>query len=105
MSKFVKGLGVAVLVLVILALVGISATIGWRPFIGPKTRAVTDRKFEATPERLKRGAYLAEHVAACTSCHTQQTEGPNGPEVVAAKKGSGQVFSIPGLPGTLVAPN
>jgi hypothetical protein len=35
MSKFLKGLGIAVFVIVILAVVGISATIGWRPFIGP----------------------------------------------------------------------
>jgi len=105
MAKFVKGLGITVLVLVILAAVGISATIGWRPFIGPRSRALTDRKFEATPERLKRGAYLAEHVAGCTYCHTPQEEGPNGPEVVRGKKGSGQFFNIPGLPGTLVAPN
>ena len=105
MSKFVKGLGIAVFVFVILAVVGISATMGWRPFIGPKKRALTDRKFEATPERLKRGAYLAEHVAACTYCHTPQEEGPNGSEILPAKKASGQVFSMPGLPGTLVAPN
>jgi predicted negative regulator of RcsB-dependent stress response len=32
MNKFVKGLGIGVLVLVVLAVVGISATIGWRPF-------------------------------------------------------------------------
>ena len=105
MPKFVKGLGIGVFVLVILAVVGISAAIGWRPFIGPRSRALTDRKFEATPERLIRGAYLAEHVAVCTYCHTPQEEGPNGPEVVPPKKGGGQVFPIPGLPGTLVAPN
>src|ERR1700692_608917 len=104
MNKFLKGLCICVLVLVLLAVVGISATIGWRPFIGPKKRALTDRKFEATPERLKRGAYLVEHVTGCTVCHTPQEEGANGPEIVAAKKGSGQVFPIPGLPGTLVAP-
>jgi mono/diheme cytochrome c family protein len=105
MSRLVNGLGIAVFVVVILAVVGISLTIGWRPFIGPKTRALTDRKFEATPERLKRGAYLVEHVVGCTYCHTPQEEGPNGPEIVTAKKGSGQIFLIPGLPGTLVAPN
>src|ERR1700681_2083451 len=105
MSKAAKGLGIAVFVVVILAVVGISLTIGWRPFIGSKTRALTDRKFEATPERMKRGAYLVEHVVGCTYCHTPQEEGPNGPEMVAAKKGSGQFFNIPGLPGTLVAPN
>lgn len=64
MSKFLKWLGIAVVVVVILAVVGISATIGWRPFIGPKKRALTDRKFEATPERLKRGTYLAEQSPA-----------------------------------------
>jgi mono/diheme cytochrome c family protein len=105
MSKFVKGLGIAVFVLLILVVVGISATIGWRPFLGPKTRALTDRKFEATPERLKRGTYLVEHVSGCTYCHTQQEEGPNGLEIVQVKKAGGQIVSIPGLPGTLVAAN
>jgi mono/diheme cytochrome c family protein len=105
MNKFVKGVGIGVLVLVILVAVGISATIGWRPFIGPKKRALTDRKFEATPERLKRGEYLSEHVAGCTYCHTPQEEGPNGPELVRGQKGGGQIFNIPGFPGTVVAPN
>jgi hypothetical protein len=98
-------LSIGVLVLVVLAVVGISATIGWRPFLGPKKRALTNRKFEATPERLKRGEYLSEHVAGCRYCHSPQEEGPNGPEVVPAKNGGGQVFAIPGLPGTVVAPN
>src|SRR6202045_5475101 len=105
MSKFVKGVGIGVVVLVILLGVGIRATIGWGRVPGSKKRALTDRRFEATPERLKRGEYLSEHVAGCTYCHTPQEQGPNGPEVVPAKKGGGQVFPIPGLPGTLVAPN
>jgi Cytochrome c len=105
MSKFVKGVGIGVLVLVVLAVVGISATIGWRPFIGSKKRALTDRKFEATPERLKRGEYLSEHVAGCTYCHTPQEDGPNGPELVRGRKGGGQIFNMPGFPGTVVAPN
>src|ERR1700733_3807727 len=106
MSRFLNGLGIAVVVLVILALASISATIGWRPFIGPKKRALTDRKFEATPGRLKRGEYLVEHVAGCTICYTPEAEGPNGAEILPAKKGSGQIFPVqPGFPGTLVAPN
>ena len=105
MNKFVKGVGIGVLVLVILVVVGISATIGWRPFIGSKKRALTDRRFEATPERLKRGEYLSEHVAGCTYCHTPQEQGPNGPELVRGQKGGGQFFSMPGFPGTVVAPN
>jgi mono/diheme cytochrome c family protein len=105
MNKFVKGLGIGVLVLVALAVVGISATIGWRPFIGSKKRALTDRKFEATPERVKRGEYLSEHVAGCTYCHTPQEQGSNGPELVRGQKGGGQIFNMPGFPGTVVAPN
>ena len=87
------------------AVIGISATVGWRPFLGPKTRAMTDRKFEATPERLKRGTYVAEHLAACTDCHTPFETAPGGSENMLHKKGSGQIFPLPGFPGTLVAPN
>jgi hypothetical protein len=49
MSKVVKWLGIGVVV----AVLGISATIGWRPFMGPKKRSLTDRRFEATRERTK----------------------------------------------------
>jgi len=76
MNKFVKGVGIGVLVLVVLAGVGISATIGWRPFIGPKKRALTDRKFDATPERLKRGEYLSElHVLSHTTTRRAERSG------------------------------
>jgi mono/diheme cytochrome c family protein len=105
MPKFVKSLGIVVLVLLALVAFGITATIGWRPFIGSKSRALTDRKFAATPERLKRGTYLAEHVSGCTDCHTLFKDGPNGQENVAEMKGAGQLFPIPGFPGRLVAPN
>lgn len=105
MAKFVKSLGIVVLALLVLAAIGITATIGWRPFIGSKSRALTDRKFEVTPERLKRGTYLAEHVSGCMDCHTLFRDGPNGQESVAAMKGAGQLFPIPGFPGRLVAPN
>jgi Cytochrome c len=105
MRGFVRGLGIILLVLVVLAVIAISATIGWRPFLGPKTRALTDRKFEATPERLKRGTYLVEHVAACTDCHTPFETSASSSENMQHKKASGQIFPIPGFPGRLVAPN
>lgn len=105
MRGFMRGVGIALLLLVILAVIGISATIGWRPFLGPRSRAVTDRKFEATPERLKRGTYIAEHLAACTDCHTPFETTPGSSDNMLHKKGSGQIFPIPGFPGTLVAPN
>lgn len=105
MRGFVRGVGVTVFALLVLAVIGISVTIGWRPFLGPKTRALTDRKFEATPERLKRGTYVAEHLAACVDCHTPFETTPGGSENMLHKKASGQIFPIPNFPGTLVAAN
>ena len=55
-------------VVVLLAL-GITFTIGWRPIIGPKTRPLTDRRFDPDPARLLRGEYLVRNVAACLFCH------------------------------------
>jgi hypothetical protein len=42
-----------------IVVIAITYTIGWRPFLGPRSRPLTARKFEATPERLARGPYLA----------------------------------------------
>jgi len=55
-----KFAGIALLVIVMLLSVGITFTIGWRPFIGAKKRALTDQKFESTPQRLARGKYLVD---------------------------------------------
>jgi len=58
MNKLGKTLGVALAVLVLVVAAGITFTIGWRPFIGPRTRPLTALKFQSTPERLARGQYL-----------------------------------------------
>jgi hypothetical protein len=62
--------GLTIMVIFVLIASGITFTIGWRPFIGAKKRALTDRKFEATPERLARGKYLVDSVTGCFGCHT-----------------------------------
>lgn len=54
--------GTTVLIIVALLLVGVTFTVGWRPFIGPKARALTNRTFEATPARVERGSYLVNAV-------------------------------------------
>ena len=38
----------------------ITVTIGWRPVFGAKSRPLTSRQFERTPERLARGKYLGD---------------------------------------------
>jgi mono/diheme cytochrome c family protein len=83
----------------------ISLTIGWRPIIGPQARALTDRKFRATPERLARGRYLANSVMGCTFCHTERDwSAPGGPRI-ESKWGAGQIFQDKNMPGTVVVPN
>ncbi|HEY9501349.1 MAG TPA: hypothetical protein VIR01_06975, partial [Pyrinomonadaceae bacterium] len=62
--------GITLLVLIAFFTLGITFTVGWRPIIGPKTRVLTDRHFEATPARMARGKYLVEAVTGCVGCHS-----------------------------------
>jgi hypothetical protein len=105
MKKLGKILLWAVITLVLLLIVAISLTIGWRPFIGPRVRALTDRKFESTPQRLERGKYLANGVSGCVYCHSdhdfRDTTDPIPPGQLAA----GHVLPYIGLPGRIVASN
>lgn len=91
-------------VLLLLVAVAITFTVGWRPIIGPRKRALTARRFEPTPERLKRGEYLVEHVSLCYGCHTSfDAKGRDVPQFLEAK-GAGQALTAEGgLP--VVAPN
>lgn len=105
MKGLLKWTAISVIVVVVLFATGISATIGWRPILGPKYRSLTDRKFEATPQRLERGRYLVTAVAACLGCHSEHDWKSHGAPVVAGLEGAGEVMPIPDLPGTVVARN
>jgi len=105
MERFSTWLGRGLIVLAAVLVVAISFTIGWRPFLGPRARPLTDRKFESTPERLARGSYLANSVSGCIYCHSEHDWKSEGAPVVESKLGAGQVFPLSGLPGTVVAPN
>jgi mono/diheme cytochrome c family protein len=95
--------GYGFLVLLILAALGITFTVGWRPVIGARKRALTSRKFEVTPARMQRGDYLVHAVMHCMGCHSKHDDKAN-PPVLAAKEGSGQVLFEEGSI-RLVAPN
>jgi mono/diheme cytochrome c family protein len=105
MQRFWKRLGLGAAMLAIILVAAISLTVGWRPFLGPRSRPLTDRKFEATPERLARGRYLANAVSGCMYCHTEHDWQIPGDPVVQSKLGAGHQFFLSGLPGTLFAPN
>jgi len=70
-KRWQKALVYSVVILGVVLAVGITATIGWRPIIGPRARPLTDRTFQATPERLARGAYLTTAVTPCLVCHSE----------------------------------
>lgn len=88
MKKFLKILGILAVVLFIVA-------VGFTFYIKsafPKVSPAPDLKVEVTPERVKRGEYLANHVTVCMDCHstrdwskfsgpiTPGTEGKGGEE-------------------------
>src|SRR5690349_8378713 len=105
MRKLGNVLSFAVVAIVFILGIGISLTIGWRPFIGPKARPLTSRKFESTPQRLQRGHYLVVGLAGCAECHSQHDWSAHGAPIVPGTEGSGQWLNMPDLPGRVVAPN
>jgi mono/diheme cytochrome c family protein len=102
--SLVRFAGYACVVLLLLVAVGITFTVGWRPFIGPQKRALTARHFEPTPARLKRGEYLVEHISLCYGCHTAfDAKDRDTPQFLEAK-GAGRVMADQG-DFRVVAPN
>ena len=99
-----KFAAIMILAIIILLSLGITFTIGWRPIIGAKKRALTDRKFESTSARLARGKYLVDSVTGCFGCHTDANWSQRGAPPVAGREGSGHVWSAEGVPW-LVSPN
>src|SRR5580658_3749669 len=84
-------LGYGFLALLILIAAAMSFTVGWRPVIGAKKRALTARKFEATPERMRRGEYLVHAVGDCMGCHSKHDEKADPPALVG-QEGAGKVL-------------
>lgn len=71
MKTWKKAILAVVSLVFVLVVVGLPVMVGVRPFIGPKTRALTGRRFEATPARLERGKYLVTTAhPPCALCHS-----------------------------------
>jgi hypothetical protein len=73
----------------------------------PKVGPAPAVRAEATPERIARGQYLADHVAMCTDCHSQRDwtryAGPLKPDTYGV---GGEVWDeTMDFPGRLVARN
>ncbi|HWF37285.1 MAG TPA: c-type cytochrome [Candidatus Acidoferrales bacterium] len=106
MNKLGKLLAWTLVSLVVILALGITFTIGWRPFIGPKTRPLSSRKFESSPARLARGEYLVNNVTDCMDCHSQHNWTAHDAPILPNTLGAGQDMTmLKGLPGKIYAPN
>jgi mono/diheme cytochrome c family protein len=106
MNRFFKISLAVVLCLVVLLAVGITATIGWRPIVGPRVRPLTNRVFERTPQRWARGKYIFENLAACADCHSPHDWTKHDNPIPSGMEGAGEDFlMLQGLPGHIVVPN
>src|SRR6266571_2314303 len=68
--------GITILVCVVLILIALAPTEDLPSFIRHNTRALTTRRFDSTPERLKRGRYITQTVAHCFACHSPREDHP-----------------------------
>ena len=102
MKTFFKVLGVAVLVVVALAAIGLS----YLTLRKPAQRPASAEKVEATPQRIARGKYLVHHVTICFDCHSERTYAYALPFKPGREGVGGFVWSKQiGFPGTLAAAN
>ena len=90
MKKLGKITAWVLTVLAVVAVAAISFTIGWRPFIGARSRTLTARKFDSTPARLVRGAYLVNNVTDCMGCHAEHDWTSREAPILPGTLGSGQ---------------
>lgn len=76
-------------------------------FALPNIPVQDDIMVEITPERVERGAYLANSVMLCMDCHSQRDWNKfSGPPEAGTKGQGGEVFNEElGFPGNYYAPN
>lgn len=103
MKKFLRITGILFLVL----LLGIGVLLAYVKYMLPDIGPAPDIKIEATPEAVKRGAYLANHVAVCIDCHsTRDFSKFAGPIVPGTNGNGGEIFDQQfGFPGKFYAKN
>ena len=100
MIKWIKRL------LVILVVV-IASGLAYVKLALPNVGKAEELKITATPEMIKRGEYLANHVCVCIDCHSQRDWSKfSGPLLEGSQGKGGEAFTRElGFPGTFYARN
>ena len=103
MKKFFKILGI-LLGIVIIGVLGVMAYV---KLALPNVESAPDLKVELTPERVKRGEYLANHVTVCMDCHsTRDYTLFSAPLVPGTLGKGGEIFDQKmGFPGSITSKN
>lgn len=103
MTGMLRTAGIAAAVLLGLAGAAVLLFLLLTPDAGP----APDLRVEATPERIERGRYLANHVTVCLDCHsTRDWSYFSGPPVPGTEgKGGDEFTEAMGFPGTIRASN
>lgn len=103
MKKFLKIIGVLLLVLFVV----LAGAITYMTQALPNIDAPADLKVELTPERLERGAYLANSVCVCMDCHSTRDWNTYAAPLVAGTLGKGgeRFDGTMNFPGTFFSRN
>lgn len=96
-----------ILIILIVIVVAVTGLIGYVKTALPDIAAAEDLKIDYTQERIKRGEYLANHVAMCIECHSERDFTTfTGPVVPGTEGKGGELFGKDmGFPGDFYAPN
>ena len=94
-------------ILFVIVIVGISGLLVYVKAALPDVGNAPDIKVELTPERIKRGEYLANHVTLCVDCHSERNYNLwSGPLVEGSWGKGGEAFTeAQGFPGKFYARN
>lgn len=87
--RFLRRFVQVVVGLLLIAIVGLATRFY---ALAPASRPPTHVRAPRSPEAIARGEYLANHVLACTGCHSQVHVDQPGEPIVEGKTGSGRVF-------------
>lgn len=103
MKRILRILGILLLVVVVLA----TGAITYITQALPDIDVPESLKVEITPERVERGAYLANSICACMDCHsTRDWSKFSGPLVPGTLGAGGERFDERmGFPGSFISPN
>jgi mono/diheme cytochrome c family protein len=103
MKKIIK---IAKILFITLVVVGVSGYIYFNNAY-PKMIEVENIQIERTPERIEKGRYIFNHVAACVDCHSERDMSKLSAPVKPGTEGKGgdKFDEEFGLPGTFYARN